>query len=101
MLERVERNSDRKRQIERHRIPDVTWRIVVFRNCDRNRKENSSTRQCRCSYSRRYEKVGSRFRGRIITMASIDTNPMENVWEVLASKVYDRQEPPVENIIKL
>ena len=34
-------------------------------------------------------------------MASIDANPIENVWKVSASEVYDRQEPPVENIIKL
>lgn len=36
-----------------------------------------------------------------MTVVSIEFYPIENLWAILAKKVYDQEKPPIENIVEL
>ena len=93
-----------KGQIELYgMLGDVTWRAIVFRNRNRRQKDNFSTRQCSYYWTAVVtEKWFQNFAIELLQWRALssDLNTVENLRGIPAGKLYDREKPPLENIVE-
>lgn len=69
---------------------DVTWRAIAFRDGNGRQKRIFATRKWLENFAIELSRWPA---------LSADLNAIENLWEIVARKLYDREKPLAENII--